>query len=186
FPIADYASYIGTDSEALYDYILEKTNGQMTLEEIIEKSSSLHKENLKSPVARDGVEDYLKEAKNVGLKIGLASSSDRNWVTFFLKELNLLEYFDIIQTRDDVENVKPDPSLYQNVINFFGIEPSDAIAFEDSVNGSKAALAAGLKCVIVPNKVTENLPFENIHLRLDSMKDKAFSDVIKVIETLYV
>lgn len=186
FPIADYASYIGTDSKALYDFILEKTNGKITLEEVIEKSSLLHKENLKSPVTRDGVEDYLKEAKNVGLKIGLASSSDRKWVTFFLKELNLLEYFDIIQTRDDVETVKPDPSLYQNVINFLGIEPSEAIAFEDSANGSKAAIAAGLKCVIVPNKITETLPFENVHLRLASMKDKEFSEVIKVIESFYV
>ena len=81
FPIDEYASYIGTDSKALYEFIVEKTNGGMTLDEVIEKSSLLHKENLKSPVARDGVEDYLKAAKNVGLKIGLASSSDREWVT---------------------------------------------------------------------------------------------------------
>jgi len=39
FPIADYATYIGTDSKALYDYIVGKTNGTMTLEEVIEKSS---------------------------------------------------------------------------------------------------------------------------------------------------
>ncbi|KKI92368.1 HAD family hydrolase [Bacillus sp. SA1-12] len=186
FPIADYASYIGTDSKALYDFILEKTNGTMTLEEVIETSSLLHKDNLKNPVARDGVEDYLKEAKSLGLKIGLASSSDRKWVTFFLKELNLLEYFDIIQTKDDVEKVKPDPALYQNVIHYFKIDPSEAIAFEDSANGSMAAIAAGLNCVIVPNKITENLLFENIHLKLTSMKDKEFSDVVKVIESLYV
>jgi putative hydrolase of the HAD superfamily len=186
FPISQYASYIGTDSKALYDFIEEKANGTMTLEEIIKKSSLLHKDNLKDPIARDGVEDYLRQAKNLGMKIGLASSSDREWVTFFLEVLNLIEYFDIIQTKDDVETVKPDPTLYQNVINYFGVDPSEAIAFEDSANGAKAAVAAGLKCVIVPNKITENLPFENIHLRLDSMKDKEFSAVIKVIESLYV
>lgn len=186
FPICDYATYIGTDSKALHDFVLGKANGTMTLEEIIEKSSLLHKENLMNPIAREGVEDYLKEAKNRGLKIGLASSSDRKWVSFFLEELRLLDYFDIIQTKDDVEMVKPDPTLYQNVINFFGIHPSEAIAFEDSVNGAKAAVAAGLKCVIVPNKITENLIFENVHLRLNSMKEKKFSYVIQVIESLYV
>lgn len=120
------------------------------------------------------------------MKIGLASSSDRKWVTFFLEELNLLEYFDIIQTKDDVEKVKPDPALYQNVINYFGIDPSEAIAFEDSANGSKAAIAAGLKFVIVPNKITENITFDNIHCGLASMKDKELSDVIKVLDPLYV
>ncbi|MGM7719799.1 HAD family hydrolase [Metabacillus sp. Hm71] len=186
FPIADYATYIGTDSKDLYDFIVEKTNGTMTLEEVIEKSSLLHKDNLKNPVARDGVEDYLRKAKSLGMKIGLASSSDRKWVTYFLQELNLLEYFDIIQTKDDVEKVKPDPALYLNVINYFGIDPSEAIAFEDSANGSKAAVAAGLKCVIVPNKITETLSFENSHLKLTSMKEKEFTDVVKEIESLYV
>ncbi|MFC0470944.1 HAD-IA family hydrolase [Halalkalibacter kiskunsagensis] len=183
-PIKDYAFYIGTDSSALHDFILEKANGRMTLEEIIEESSILHKEKLKYAIARDGVEDYLKEAKSKGLKIGLASSSNREWVDFFLQELQLLSFFDVIQTRDDVKIVKPDPTLYRNVINHFGIHPSEAIAFEDSANGAKAAIGAGLNCVIVPNKVTENLQFENYHLRIISMKEKTLSNVIEVIESI--
>ncbi|MFS0881455.1 HAD family hydrolase [Metabacillus niabensis] len=185
-PINEYAKYIGTDSTELYHYIVSKSNGEMTQEEVIEKSHTLHKERLESPIARDGVEDYLKEAKAKGLKIGLASSSNREWVTYFLKKLNLLDYFDVIQTRDDVEKVKPDPALYRNVIHYFGIEPYEAIAFEDSVNGSKAAIAAGLKCVIVPNKITENLEFEAFHMRLNSMKEKELSKVIEIIDSLYV
>ncbi|WP_431309020.1 HAD family hydrolase [Halalkalibacter lacteus] len=181
-PIKDYAFYIGTDSSALHDFILEKANGRMTLEEIIEESSILHKEKLKYAIARDGVKDYLKEAKSKGLKIGLASSSNREWINFFLQELQLLEFFDVIQTQDDVEKVKPDPTLYRNVINDFGIHPSEAIAFEDSANGAKAAIGAGLKCVIIPNKVTENLHFENYHLRIMSMKEKTLSNVIEIIE----
>jgi putative hydrolase of the HAD superfamily len=185
-PINEYAFYIGTDAKALYDYIVEKANGILSLEEVIEKSSILHKENLKSPIARGGVEDYLKEAKSKGLKIGLASSSNREWVTYFLKELNLLDYFDVIQTRDDVEKVKPDPALYRNVINYFEIDPSEAIAFEDSANGAKAAVAAGLKCVIVPNKITENLTFDSYHMRLTSMKEKELSEVIRVAEAIEI
>lgn len=183
-PIKEYAYYIGTDSKALYDYIVGKANGILSLEEIIERSSVLHRENLKLPIARDGVEDYLKEAKSKGLKIGLATSSNREWVTHFLKELNLYDYFDVIQTRDDVEKVKPDPALYRNVINYFGIEPCEAIAFEDSANGAKAAVAAGLKCVIVPNKITENLTFDHYDMRLTSMKEKGLSDVIRDVEAI--
>ena len=129
---------------------------------------------------------FSREAKSMGLKIGLATSSNREWVTLFLKELNLLEYFDVIQTRDDVEKVKPDPALYRNVINYFGIDPSEAIAFEDSANGAKAAVAAGLKCVIVPNKITENLTFDHYDRRLTSMKEKELSEVIREVEGIGV
>lgn len=116
------------------------------------------------------------------LKIGLASSSYKNWVEQFLIELNILHYFDVIQTRDNVKKVKPDPEIYQNVVKLLGLEPSEAIAFEDSLNGSKAALAAGLNCVVVPNRITQYLPFDNYHLRLDSMSDKSLQDVISCIE----
>ncbi|MED3822627.1 HAD family hydrolase [Priestia flexa] len=185
-PINEYANYIGTDSTELYNFITMKTNGKMTKEEVIERSHILHKEKLSFPIARGGVEAYLKEAKSKGMMIGLASSSNRAWVTYYLKKLNLFDYFDVIQTRDDVDKVKPDPALYRNVINYLGIDPSEAIAFEDSGNGSKAAIAAGLKCVIIPNKITENLDFENFHMRLNSMEEKELSKVIEIIEALYV
>ncbi|MGY3717913.1 HAD family hydrolase [Sutcliffiella cohnii] len=181
-PIKDYAHYIGTDSEALYELIVKKANGKMSKEEIIEKTHVLHKEKLKSPISREGVKEYLKAAKEKGLKIGLASSSNREWVTHFLNELNLLHYFDILQTRDDVEKVKPDPTLYKNVIEHFGINPSEAIAFEDSANGTKAAIAAGLNVVIVPNKITETLHFEKYHARISSMREKELNEIIDIIE----
>ncbi len=78
----------------------------------------------------------------------------------------------LLKTREDVEKVKPDPALYQIAIEDLGIDPSEAVVFEDSLNGLKAAIAAGLTCVVVPNDVTRNLPFANHHLRIESMKDK--------------
>ncbi|MCP8615681.1 HAD family hydrolase [Salirhabdus salicampi] len=177
-PIGEYATFIGTDSTDLLDYIVRKSNKRLTKEDIVEKTNRIHRQKLEYPVARDGVEDYLKTAKDLGLKIGLASSSNRKWVTSFLEHLGFIKYFDVIQTSDDVEMVKPDPALYRNVIKAFGIKPSEAIAFEDSANGLKAAIGAGLNCVIVPNKVTKNLEFEGYHLRLNSMKDKSLKEVI--------
>lgn len=181
-PIKEYAVHIGTDSNSLYNFILNQANGSLTRDEIIEKSAVLHKAKLSKPFARDGIEGYLKGAKEQGLKIGLASSSYRTWVEHFLMELDILHYFDAIQTRDDVKKVKPDPELYENVIKLLGVYPKEAIAFEDSANGSKAALAAGLNCVVVPNKITEHLPFENYHLKLVSMADKSLQEVIASIE----
>jgi len=50
------------------------------------------------------------------------------------------------------------------------------------LNGLQAAIAAGLKCVIVPNQLTQALPFEGHHLRLRSMSEKRLTDVIKLID----
>ena len=137
---------------------------------------------MKTPEAREGVKDYLEEAKNSRYKIALATSSTKEWVTYYLYELDLLHYFDIIITRDDVNKVKPAPDLYLEAINALNISPSEALAFEDSLNGCQAAVTAGLKCVIVPNPVTESLAFEGYELRLKSMAEKSLVDIIKFIE----
>jgi len=184
-PIQEYATYIGSDGKELYNYILSKSNGELSLEEVIEKSDILHRENLKKPVAREGVEDYLVAAKQKGLKIALATSSNREWASHFLTKLGFINYFDILSTKDDVENVKPDPAVYQNAIKQLGVLPEEVIAFEDSGNGTKAAVAAGANCVIVPNAITENLPFTGHKLRLSSMTEMSFADVLaKIEETL--
>lgn len=184
-PIKEYATYIGTDGKALYEYILNKSNGALTMEEVIEKSGVFHREKLKNPIAREGVEDYLKAAKEIGFKIALATSSDREWVSDFLTQLGLIEYFDVLSTKDDVEHVKPDPAVYQNAIRQLGVLSEEVIAFEDSGNGTKAAVAAGVNCVIVPNQITENLPFSGHKMRLSSMKDMSFEEVLtKIEETL--
>ncbi|WP_274651431.1 HAD family hydrolase [Paenibacillus humicola] len=132
--------------------------------------------------ARLGVEDYLRTARELGLHIGLASSSNRIWIEPFLERLGLRHYFDAMRTFDDVKNAKPDPELYQRVLADFGILPQEAIAFEDSVNGSLAAVRAGLHCVIVPNATTRRMTFPaGVFARLDSMAELPLRELIRSI-----
>ncbi|KFN02453.1 HAD family hydrolase [Bacillus clarus] len=181
-PLEEFAKCIGTTDEVLYTYIKEQLREQFNESVLKEKVSILHKEKMKMPVARDGVKEYLEEAKELGLKIGLASSSSREWVVGFLDALEIREYFEVIKTREDVEKVKPDPALYKVAIEELGIKPSEAVVFEDSLNGLEAAIAAGLKCVVVPNEVTKSLQFENHHLRIESMKSKSLTEVLRAVK----
>jgi putative hydrolase of the HAD superfamily len=82
--------------------------------------------------------------------------------------------------------VKPDPELYLQAVEALGVKPEEALAFEDSANGSIAAKAAGLRCVIVPNPVTENLDFRNYDLRIRSMGDQRLSDVIHQMDEIRI
>ncbi|PGM95041.1 HAD family hydrolase [Bacillus cereus] len=181
-PLEEFAKCIGTTDEVLYAYLKEQLKEKFNEHALKEKVTTLHKEKMKIPKARDGVKEYLEEAKELGLKIALASSSSREWVVRFLEELQIRDYFEVIKTREDVERVKPDPALYKVTIEELGIELSEAVVFEDSLNGLKAAVAAGLKCIVVPNDVTRNLQFENHHLRIESMKEKSLKEVLQHIK----
>jgi beta-phosphoglucomutase-like phosphatase (HAD superfamily) len=115
-----------------------------------------------------GVVEYLDKAVEIGLKIGLASSSDRAWVVNHLTELDLIHYFDVVCTLEDVKLVKPDPDLYQKAVAGLDLLPDQVVAFEDAPNGILAAKRAGLYCVAVPNSVTRSLDLSGADLILDS------------------
>ncbi|WP_034385968.1 HAD-IA family hydrolase [Deinococcus sp. YIM 77859] len=116
---------------------------------------------------RPGVRGVLEEARAAGLRLALATSSDRTWVTRWLAQHDLLPLFEVLATRDDVRRVKPDPELYVLATERLGLRAADCLAVEDSLNGATAALAAGLQVVVVPNDVTRTQPFPPTWPRLD-------------------
>lgn len=162
---------------------LERKIEHAVLEEQFKEKfhSKLAQEN-----ARDGVEEYLQMAKELDLKIGLASSSSFKWVSSHLKNLQLFDYFECIRTSDDVEKVKPDPALYIQAAQCLGLTPEECLVFEDSANGALAAKRAGMGCVIVPNEMTHTMEFCNVEHRLESMSDMTLKEVIEYVNTLKV
>ncbi len=66
--------------------------------------------------------------------------------------------------------MKPDPALYIQALEGLGVPAAEAVAFEDSVNGVKAAKAAGIFTVAVPNSVTRNLDFTLADRVVDSLE----------------
>ena len=129
-----------------------------------------------------GVRDYLVEAKKLGLKVGLASSSPCAWVTGHLSRLSLIQYFDCIYARDDVRRTKPDPELYLTVIDEFRVRSDEAVVFEDSPNGILAAKRAGLYCVAVPNPLTRQLRLDHADFRLNSLAEMPLSELLFQLE----
>lgn len=180
FPKEIFVTCIGTDDSTLKAFFEEKLGADE-----IEKIMNLVNENLKARTLlldiREGVREYLEEAKALGLRIGLASSSSREWVEGFLRQFQIIDYFEVIKTGDEVEKVKPDPTLYIKAVEALNIKPDEAVAFEDSANGAKAAVAAGLKCVIVPNEMTKEINFEKFHVRIHSMSEMSLAQVISYL-----
>lgn len=186
-PIERWQQEIGTQTGFSPFGYLQEQLGHDIEEDVLERQleETFHS-TLLAEKARDGVEDYLKEAKELGLKVGLASSSDYGWVSRYLKNLGLFDYFECIKTSDDVEIVKPDPALYAEAAHCLGLQPEECVAFEDSANGALAAKSAGMGCVIVPNEVTHTMNFCEVEHRLSSMADMPLSKVIEHVNNLKV
>ncbi|MEZ4595290.1 MAG: HAD-IA family hydrolase, partial [Chloroflexota bacterium] len=126
-----------------------------------------------------GVEAYLAEARALGLKIAIASSSNHNWVDGHLQRLGLFDQFEQIHCSDDVGGVgKPDPAVYRAAVSALNIAPHEGLALEDSPNGVTAAKGAGLWCTAVPNQMTRDLNFDHADYRLSALTQMPLSQLI--------
>lgn len=180
----DWAGCIGggTGKFDVYELLETKIGRAVPRSEIGERRRLRHLELIALKQALPGVQEYLDDAKRLGLKIGMASSSSRSWVTGHLSRLGLLHYFDFIKCGNEVAHKKPDPELYLAVLEAFQIKPEEAIVLEDSPNGVRAANNAGIFCVAVPNPITGQLALDHADLRLTSLLALPLEQLITQVE----
>ncbi len=117
-----------------------------------------------------GVLQWRQAAARAGVRLGIASSSSRAWVTGHLARLGL-DGWDCIRCREDVRLAKPAPDLYLSVCRGLGAAPARAIALEDSGPGVTAAKTAGLYCVAVPSSLTGGHDLGRADLVLSALTD---------------
>lgn len=131
-----------------------------------------------------GVLETIHEAKRLGLKLAIASSSPHSWVDTHAKRLGIFDYFDVVVCADDVGvgRVKPNPDLFLLALNQLQVAKEAAIIFEDSPNGVKAAKSAGVFTVAVPNPVTSLLSLEEANLILNSLADLSLSVLLDAVQ----
>lgn len=149
----------------------EKVTGTVLESTFFENHHKLYLERCASQPILPGVLEILREAPQRGIKLAVASSSYRSWVERWLRHHNLLDYFDCIRTRDDVKEGKPAPDLYLGAAECLGVPVERCLAIEDSPTGMRAALAAGIRCIAVPNTLTQRLERPDVALTLTSLAD---------------
>ncbi|MCK5319172.1 MAG: HAD-IA family hydrolase, partial [Anaerolineales bacterium] len=87
-----------------------------------------------------------------------------------------------IRCADDVLRTKPSPDLYLAVLRDMGLQPDQAIAFEDSLHGVEAAKEAGIFCVAVPNNVTRHLPIPEADLTVNALLEMELEAYIQLAQ----
>jgi HAD superfamily hydrolase (TIGR01509 family) len=183
-PLSVWETWIGGSPHGFdpCGYLTEQTGYSVDREGLTRRALGREEELIEAKGVLPGVEEYVADAKRLGLKLGLASSSDCDWVFKYLEKLGLRDKFDCIKCADDVEKVKPAPDLYLAVLEGLGVPAEEAFAMEDSPNGITSAQAAGLFCVAVPNALTLRLHTNHADMRLDSLADVPLDELLSRVQ----
>lgn len=121
---------------------------------------------------KPGIEHLLIRLKENGKKIAVASSSRKEYVVGNLTEVGLSGYFDRIICGDMVKNSKPHPEIYLTACDAINVLPEKAYAIEDSFNGIRSAVGAGIKTIMVPDRVQPDREIESLtEVVLDSLEN---------------
>ncbi|MHB1092145.1 HAD family hydrolase [Thiobacillus sp.] len=170
---------------ALYGKLLAVTGGKERMKHYIdhyrpdyrkpdnfdELVADLHKAKTRHYVAlaerggipiRPGVKRLLSEARTAGLRLAIATTTTPENVTVLLEHslgAGTQNWFEVIAAGDIVPAKKPAPDIYHYALEKMGLQPAECLAFEDSENGLRASLGAGLKTLVTVNGYTQDHDF---------------------------
>lgn len=130
-----------------------------------DKTEEIHHRLFQDHIEKFGVEKkqglvyLLRFLKECQVKTAVATSTGKNSAESLLKKAEVYEFFDRFVFGDMVQKSKPEPDIFLKAAELLGVAPQDCMVLEDSYNGIKAAHAAGMKPVMIPDllPVTEEI-----------------------------
>ena len=102
---------------------------------------------------KNGVKDIFEYIRNNGLKCAVATSTRRESAEKTLHEIGVWDYLDAVVYGDEVEHGKPEPDIFLRAAKAIGVNPSETVVVEDSINGIKAGYAADMRVVHIPDTI---------------------------------
>jgi HAD superfamily hydrolase (TIGR01509 family) len=146
------AAMLGMSSPEWSRYVRDELKVPLAPEEIdrriVARMIELYHE--RSPVIPGGAEAVRAIADR--WPVGLASSSNREVIDLFLDVSGLAETFTTTVSSEEVARGKPSPDVYLEAARQIGVPPDRCVAVEDSGNGIRSAIAAGMRVIAIPNR----------------------------------
>jgi HAD superfamily hydrolase (TIGR01509 family) len=179
-PFERWVQIVGSTTTVFHpQHHLEERLGRPLPQEVLDRRIERRTELVLANQMLPGVVQKLDEARDLELKLGVASSSTNDWVRGHLARLGILDRFDCVRCRDDVAHAKPEPDLYIAVLDCLGVTAAEAIAIEDSPNGVLSAKRAGMRSIAIPNSITARLDLGKADLVLSSLADLTLSQLLE-------
>ena len=131
-----------------------------------------------------GVENALKQLKEMGYKLAVASSSPESEIMDAMTRLGLMPYFDSITSGDHVEHPKPEPDTFLLAAERLNVPTDNCLVIEDSTNGGRAALAAKMDCVWLHNPHSGHQDIPNAILEIPAWTEDGIEKLVKLIQEM--
>jgi len=132
---------------------------------------------------RPGAKRLLRQAHAQGLKLGIVTTTAaENVYALFEHALdsNAIGWFEVIAAGDVVAHKKPAPDIYHYALRKLALDADSCLAFEDSSNGLRASLQAGVQTIVVVNDYTYDHDFDGALAVLDHFgePEKSFTMIV--------
>lgn len=185
FPIYHWIENLGRDPEVfdVHQHFASVAPKGVNLAEVYDRRRANKLTRVSQTELLPGVLQTLDYAQNNNLRIGMASSSPSSWVLPHLQRLGIDHRFEVVFTKDDVAHTKPSPELYIKALKALGLQPDEAIVFEDSPNGILAAKSAGIYCVAVRTAYTSYLDVSQADHLVDSLESTKLENILMQVNT---
>lgn len=139
-------------SEAVCRHLLDEAIGEVERDRVLQRSHVLYEAVVAAGVPhRPGIIAMLDFLQARGIPRAVATSTRRPLALKKLKASGLLPHFDVVCTSSDVEHPKPAPDVYLLAAHMLGVDPAQCLVLEDSPTGVRAALAAGMYPIQIPD-----------------------------------
>ena len=169
FPMteADFAPLIGLPKDANRNQLTSRFGKGFDYDLMRARQRHLNDERygLARPL-RPGARAILDATIALGIPRAIATSTEREKAISHLTHSGLIGDFDAILTRDDVARGKPSPDLYLAAAAALGVAPADCLALEDSYNGVRAAHAAGVPVIMVPDLLPATAEMQDLAIAI--------------------
>lgn len=174
-----YTQMIGRRSDQSAQMILAAYPLPLTVTELVQYKMTVFADLRAQGVpVMPGLPELVAALETRHIPWGVATSSPYDHAVEILRQLGLTAVCRAIAAGDEVSHGKPAPDIYLLAANRLGVLPQDCLALEDSAPGCRAALAAGMQAVAIPNGITKMADF--------SFVPSVFASLHEVVERLDV
>lgn len=169
----EHNKLVGFSSNETWGYLKERFHLPVSVEELKQKSSSdaltfLDQHQLK-PI--EGIPELIEKCEKYGMRLAVASSSERAYIEKVLKNFGLEDHFKVLVSGAELPRSKPDPTIFLKTAELLKVEPGKCLVIEDSFNGVTAAKSANMSCIGYRNSNSGNQDLLKADVIVDTISD---------------
>jgi beta-phosphoglucomutase len=153
----DFIPFIGSGEDRYLSGVAQKYGHSIDLDKDKKRTYEIYAALVKGQLKPlPGIVEFVKHCKNAGLKLAVATSTDKTKMDINLKELNLAnDTFNATINGLEVARKKPNPEIFLKAAGKLGLDPQECLVVEDAINGVKAAKEAGCRCLAITSSFSK-------------------------------